>query len=100
MHLLKDVLPASASCASALEAAVDAAITNSVPKVSFFMGCSSSLPVECRRLCHGWVALNKPPEGGRFHDAGSVFPAIFRHVHPLLRPPTQSTPDVLDLPSQ
>src|SRR4051795_578344 len=36
-HLLKDVLPAAASCASAADASADEAITTSALNVSFFM---------------------------------------------------------------
>src|SRR6185295_5397540 len=76
-HLLNEVLPASASCATALEVANDAAMTNSVLRVSFFMGCSSSLPVGAGSFCHARLAMDKPSRAGQFHDDGSVFSAIF-----------------------
>src|SRR3954454_12298818 len=44
MHLLKEVLPAATSCASALDAAAIAPNTISALKVIFFIGCSLFLP--------------------------------------------------------
>ena len=41
-HLLKEVLPAAASCASALDAVAIEAMTIRALEVGFFMGCSSS----------------------------------------------------------
>src|ERR1700694_1563612 len=47
MHLLNEVLPAATSCASAVEAMADDAMTTSALRVSFFMGCSSWVRVNC-----------------------------------------------------
>src|SRR5215510_7923006 len=44
-HLLNDVLPASASCASALEAVAIEVTATSALKVSIFMSSSSFLPM-------------------------------------------------------
>src|SRR5215510_13316208 len=84
-HLLNDVLPASASCASALEAAVVAAITNSVLKVSFFMGYSSLPGLKAFGFCHGRLAKNNPSDGS------SVFQQFSgRSVRPLTGYPSHA----------
>src|SRR6266581_9206611 len=61
-HLLNDDLPAAASCAIAVEAVAVTVRIISAPKVSFFIGCSSSLPwwvLPDQSLA--WSAIVGPP---------------------------------------
>src|SRR5215813_3059691 len=60
-HLLNEVFPASASCASALEAAVNEVTTTSAFKIGVFMWCSSSLfpdggAVACGTARFAWTS--------------------------------------------
>src|SRR5258708_7248116 len=59
-HLLNEVLPAAASCASAPDAAAIEVRTISAPKFNFVMGCSSFFPdrgaVACGMARFDWTS--------------------------------------------
>src|SRR3981189_911257 len=73
MHLLNDVLPAAASCASAGDAAAIEGMAASAGRGSFFMRCSLSGLGGCERFWHGMLAMDKPRNAPRFHDFISRF---------------------------
>src|SRR5665647_669727 len=97
MHLLKEVLPAAASCASAAVAAADDAMTTSALRVSFFMGCSSWLRGGSRVLVAWHADSGQAAKGDRTHDLAYAFRIARIRGQPVQSRSTQSAPDVLDL---
>src|SRR5216683_1760942 len=86
MHLLKDVLPAATSCASAAVAVADDAMTTSKLSVRVFMMCSwwvsgggATVPPP---LWHGGLAVDKPRNASGFHRS-RLRPSDSRHSRPV-----------------
>ena len=101
-HLLNEVLPAAASCASAPDAAAMAAMTIRALKVGFFMGCSSSFAEEVRTACGtaglAWTS-HETLTGFRTCGACSRETASRASIG-LTDGLPKRAPDVLDLPRQ
>src|SRR6478609_9264383 len=72
-HLLNEVLPAAASCASAPVAVANEVTTTSALKVDVFMWCSLFLPKERGGfLVAGSLRRDKPRNLDRFHHCRLV----------------------------
>src|SRR5262245_37110568 len=95
-HLLKEVLPAAASCASAPDVAAREVRITTALKV--FMGCSFFPGYRCHGFWHGRLRLDKPLNLDRFRG-GELVPERTRRLRRTIRPlwPIKTGADVLDL---